>query len=69
MKKLIFIFACLFLAVPSQARIITVDDDGPADFNTIQAAIDDSNDGDIVKVQSGIYYENIRMKEGITLQG
>ena len=33
MKKLILAFICLFLVVPSQARIITVDDDGPADFN------------------------------------
>jgi predicted outer membrane repeat protein len=37
------------------ARIITVDDDGPADFNTIQAAINDSNDGDTIIVADGIY--------------
>jgi len=41
------------------ARIITVDDDGPADFNTIQAAIDDSNDIDEIIVFPGVYYENI----------
>jgi len=45
----------LLLAVPCGARIITVDDDGPADFNNIQAAIDDANDGDVVVVQPGIY--------------
>jgi len=38
-----------------QARVITVDDDGPADFNNIQAAINDSNDGDIIEVKPGIY--------------
>ncbi|MDH4240765.1 MAG: hypothetical protein OEW48_14495, partial [Phycisphaerae bacterium] len=32
-----------------------VDDDGPADFNTIQAAIDDSNDGDTIIVADGVY--------------
>jgi len=37
------------------AKIIYVDDDGPADFNTIQAAIDDANDGDTVLVAPGIY--------------
>jgi hypothetical protein len=36
-------------------RTIYVDDDGPADFNTIQAAIDDSNDGDTIIVADGIY--------------
>jgi len=54
-SRLIFFFACLFLAVPCGARIITVDNDGPADFNNIQAAIDDSNDSDIIVVKPGIY--------------
>jgi hypothetical protein len=58
MKKLIFALTCLFLAVPCQARVITVDDDEPADFNTIQAAIDDSNDGDTIIVADGIYTGN-----------
>jgi len=55
MKKLILFYVCLFLAVPCQARIITIDDDGHADFNNIQAAIDDANDGDTVLVADGIY--------------
>jgi parallel beta-helix repeat protein len=55
MKKLIFGFALLFVAIPCAARIITVDDNGPADFNNIQAAIDDANDGDTVEVQPGRY--------------
>jgi predicted outer membrane repeat protein len=46
---------CLTAAGIVEGRTITVDDDGPADFNTIQAAIDDSNDGDIVEIQPGIY--------------
>ncbi len=54
MRTLIFIFASL-LAVSSQAREITVDNDGPADFNNIQAAIDDSNNGDIIIVAEGWY--------------
>jgi hypothetical protein len=36
----------MFLVVSCQGRIITVDDDGPVDFNNIQAAIEDSNNGD-----------------------
>ncbi len=46
---------CLSAAVTCTARIIYVHADAPADFNTIQAAIDDSNDGDTVIVADGIY--------------
>jgi len=55
MRDLVAVFICLFLANSSPARIITVDDDGPADFTTIQAAIDDANDGDTVEIQPGTY--------------
>jgi len=55
MKKLIFAFTCLFLAVTCRARIITVDWYGSGDYLTIQAAIDDSNDGDIIIVRNGTY--------------
>jgi len=37
------------------AETITVDDDGPADFDTIQAAIDYSVDGDEIVVADGRY--------------
>jgi len=55
MKKVTFIFVCLYFAILSQARIITVDDDGSADFNNIQAAINDANNGDTIIVSDGIY--------------
>jgi len=61
MRNLIFICIVLTLVIPSQARTITVDDDGPADFNNIQAAIDDPNvvDGDEIIVAEGTYVERI----------
>jgi parallel beta-helix repeat protein/predicted outer membrane repeat protein len=37
------------------AGTVYVDDDGPADFNNIQAAIDDSSHGDIIIVNPGTY--------------
>jgi predicted outer membrane repeat protein len=55
MKNLIFPLISLFLFIPCQAGIITVDDDGPADFNNIQAAIEDANDGDVIIVKQGRY--------------
>ncbi|UCF43770.1 MAG: right-handed parallel beta-helix repeat-containing protein [Planctomycetota bacterium] len=45
----------VFLVVPCCGRTITVDDDGPADFDNIQAAINDANDGDEVVVADGNY--------------
>ncbi|MDH4239747.1 MAG: hypothetical protein OEW48_09305 [Phycisphaerae bacterium] len=54
---LIALFAILGLCTASlqASRIITVDDDGPADFNNIQAAIDDANNGDTIIVADGTY--------------
>jgi hypothetical protein len=68
MKKLILGFAFLLAAIPCEARIITVDDDGPADFKIIQAAIDYCNDGDTVLIYPGTYYENLSVRsKSITL--
>ena len=46
---------CVIWAVPCPARTITVDADGPADFQMIQAAIDDANDGDVIIIAPGRY--------------
>jgi len=54
MDRRIFL-VCLLMPVLCRAEIITVDDDGPADFNNIQAAIDYSSNGDIIIVQPGHY--------------
>ena len=38
-----------------QADTWTVDDDGKADFNNIQAAVDAASDGDTINVAPGTY--------------
>lgn len=53
------LFVVLGLWTAASGKTIYVDNDGPADFNNIQAAIDDSNDGDTVIVQPGVYGEAI----------
>ncbi len=58
-SRLIFLFACLLLTTRCEGVIITVDDDGPADFNSIQSAIDSANNGDSIIVQPGLYQEYI----------
>ncbi|MHC4620214.1 MAG: outer membrane protein assembly factor BamB family protein [Planctomycetota bacterium] len=55
MKKAVIILSWFVLSIPCAADIIIVDDDGLADFDNIQAAIDDSNDGDTIYVFPGRY--------------
>lgn len=43
-------------------RTVYVDDDGPEDFATIQAAINNAVDGDTVIVGKGRYFENISLE-------
>jgi parallel beta-helix repeat protein len=71
------IFAILFgfcmiiidTAPPAQGITITVDDDGPADYSTIQEAISNADDGDTIFVNNGTYYENLIINKAVTLQG
>jgi parallel beta-helix repeat protein len=46
-----------------------VDDDGVADFCTIQEAINAASDGDTILVRSGIYYENVVVNKSVSLAG
>lgn len=52
-------FFVLLVAIPCPATTWTVDDDGPADFASIQEAINAAWHGDIILVQPGTYTESI----------
>jgi parallel beta-helix repeat protein len=63
--------ALLFLASPAQAQASTtwyVDDDGGADFTTIQAAVNASNEGDTIIVRDGTYIENVVVNTRLTIR-
>lgn len=71
----VLIFACAFLVcLLSQiengtAKTLTVDDDGGADFDSVQDAIDSSTDGDTVRVFDGVYFQNILVNKTLNLIG
>lgn len=59
---------CLFLLFPARiaiAKVIYV----PRDYSTIQSTINAASYGDEIRVFSGTYYENVTLKDGITLKG
>jgi len=57
------------LSTRVSGRVITVDDDGEADYSNIQDAIDSSEDGDIIRVHEGVYFESINIDKSINIWG
>jgi len=49
--------------VTISGNTITVDDDGDADYTSIQEAIDNANEGDIIYVYSGVYSEKLTISK------
>jgi len=74
-KRIIILFFALMLAInltiagSVAAETIYVDDDGTADFTTIQAALDSASPGDEIVVNSSTYTENVDVdKANITIR-
>jgi parallel beta-helix repeat protein len=61
--------SCCFAEMAESAKVWTVDDDGPADFQSIQEAVDAADSGDTVFVHSGIYVEAVSINKTISLVG
>ncbi len=57
-RRIVLLMAALLIA-PCSAELITVDDNGPADYQTIQEAINSSVDGDTIVVRPGTYREQV----------
>ncbi len=62
--------ALIFLVAKNvSAATLTVDDDGNAEYETIQEAIDAAENGDTIRVWEGTYYENVVVNKSISLIG
>ena len=57
----------LMAAGVATANVTTVNESGTADYNTIQDAINNSIDGDIIVVSSGNYTENVFVNKKLSL--
>ena len=57
----------MFLTSAALADTWTVDDDGPADFDSIYLAVAAASDGDVILVMEGTYYESYINPHGKTI--
>ena len=57
------------LSAKAQTRVWTVDDNGPADFNKIQEAVNNASSGDTIFVHEGTYNESIEINKSVSLVG
>src|SRR3972149_1143518 len=55
----------IFAESASAGSVIVV----PDDYSTIQAAIDNANDGDSILVKPGIYFERLKISKSINVIG
>lgn len=79
MKKIVGILVCILIFFSTfsflgtcksiNENTIYVDDDGGVDYTSIQEAIDNANNNDIIYVYSGMYFENIIVDKSIELIG
>ena len=73
--RLVIGFLCLFAvffilsAEECSGETWYVDDSGGGDFTKIQEAIDEANDGDLIRVWEGEYYENVIVNKTVSLIG
>ncbi len=74
-RNFAFLVAVSLLLVLFQVRVPTgqttwiVDDDGPADFQTIQEAVNAADPGDTIEVSAGVYYEHVYVEKSLTFRG
>jgi len=66
---LLFLVSLLVVVEEAEGKTITVDDDGGADYEKIQDAIDAAEDGDTVRVYEGLHREKLIVNKSINLQG
>lgn len=65
----LFLFFIIAQIGQAEGGLIIVDVDGNGDFTSIQQAIDNSSDGEVIRIRPGTYNENLRIDVGVTILG
>lgn len=69
LRKVLFLsFTFLFLSASLQAATLTVSQNGSGQFSTINDALSAANDGDLILVDQGTYYETLWIEKSITIE-
>lgn len=63
------IFACLMMTQNVEAITLIVDNNGPADHNNIQGAVDAAVAGDAIMVYPGVYNEHVLVTKQVSIIG
>jgi parallel beta-helix repeat protein len=66
MRDILIIFILLIGFADAEEIVVAPQN---ADYSAIQSALDNSSMGDVIKVESGTYYENIIVKTSVSLLG
>ena len=69
MFAILVMLVCLVMAQNGNAAILTVDNNGPADHNIIQGAVDAASEGDSIQVKPGVYSEHVLVWKQVTISG
>lgn len=59
----------VFSNAASKLRLLTVSSTGLGEYSSIQEAINNASDGDIILVRSDIYYENLVVNKSVSIIG
>ena len=66
---IVLITSIILLSGRGEGATITVDDDGGADFERIQDAIDASEQGDTIRIYEGVYKEIVSINTSVDIVG
>lgn len=67
-KIFLLISACMLFATGLQAEILTVSQNGSRQFSTIGDAISSASNGDLIRIEEGIYNESLLVNKSLTIE-
>lgn len=63
------VYSVSFSKIVPVKGILTVDPEGLEGYGSIQEAVNNASDGDIIMVRSGVYYENLVVNKSVSIIG